>query len=79
MDVSGAFARPLQARRRAVAKTVCYRLVMVLVSVGVAYAVVGDAAAALSIGLATNLVKTATYYGYERLWDRIAWGRTDAT
>ncbi|PSQ52046.1 hypothetical protein BRD20_08625 [Halobacteriales archaeon SW_8_65_20] len=43
-------------------------------SVIVAYLVVGDVADALSIGLVTNLVKTLTYYGYERLWDRIAWG-----
>jgi len=64
----------LQARRRAVVKTACYRLVMVLVSVAVAFLVVGDVSQALSIGLATNVVKTATYYGYERVWDRIAWG-----
>ena len=65
---------PLQARRRAVVKTACYRLVMVLVSVAVAFLVVGDVSQALSIGLATNVIKTATYYGYERIWDRIAWG-----
>ncbi|WP_255150782.1 DUF2061 domain-containing protein [Halorarius halobius] len=65
---------PVQARRRAVVKTACYRLVMVVVSVTVAYLVVGDVTDAVSIGLVTNLVKTATYYGYERLWDRIAWG-----
>jgi len=28
----------------------------------------------VSIGFVANLVKTVTYYGYERLWDRIAWG-----
>ncbi|MFB6117123.1 DUF2061 domain-containing protein [Halosegnis sp.] len=65
---------PIQERRRALVKTACYRLVMVCVSVAVAFLVVGDATAALSIGVATNVVKTATYYGYERLWDRIAWG-----
>jgi uncharacterized membrane protein len=66
--------RPRQAVSRAVVKTVCYRLLMVLVSVVVAYLVVGDVSAALSIGLVTNAVKTATYYGYERFWDRITWG-----
>jgi len=74
MHLRSRFRAPLQARRRAVVKTACYRLVMVLVSVAVAFLVVGDVSQALSIGLATNVVKTATYYGYERVWDRIAWG-----
>lgn len=74
MHLRSRLRAPLQARRRAVVKTACYRLVMVLVSVAVAFLVVGDVSQALSIGLATNVVKTATYYGYERIWDRIAWG-----
>jgi len=64
-------------RKRAVAKTLCYRALMVAVTVLVAWAVVGDAAAAVNIGVVTNVVKTATYYAYERLWDRIAWGIAD--
>ncbi|WP_226010731.1 DUF2061 domain-containing protein [Halomicrobium salinisoli] len=64
----------LQQRRRAVVKTLCYRLVMVAITVVVALAVTGSAGDALEIGLAANVVKTVTYYGYERLWDRISWG-----
>jgi len=74
MTVPARLRAPVQARRRAVVKTGCYRLVMVLVSITVAFLVVGDVGDAISIGLATNVVKTLTYYGYERLWDRIAWG-----
>ena len=74
MHLRSRLRAPLQARRRAVVKTACYRLVMVLVSVAVAFLVVGDVSQALSIGVATNVVKTATYYSYERVWDRIAWG-----
>lgn len=65
---------PLQRRRRAVGKTLCYRLFMLLITVGVAWFVVGDVSDALNIGVGTNVIKTATYYGYERLWDRIDWG-----
>jgi uncharacterized membrane protein len=65
---------PLQARRRAIVKTAGYRLLMLVITVLVAYLVVGDAGEALSIGLVANVVKTLTYYSYERLWDRIAWG-----
>lgn len=63
-----------QRRSRAVVKTACYRVFMIAVSISVAWLVVGDVAAALSIGLATNVVKTITYYLYERLWDHITWG-----
>ncbi|WP_135829655.1 DUF2061 domain-containing protein [Halorussus halobius] len=68
---------PQQARLRAVVKTLCYRLLMVAVTVAVAWLVVGDATDALNIGVAANVVKTGTYYGYERLWDRIEWGLAD--
>jgi uncharacterized membrane protein len=57
-----------------VAKTLGYRLLMVCVTVAVAFLVVGDAGQALSIGIVANLVKTGTYFGYERLWDRVDWG-----
>ena len=47
---------------------------MVVITVVVAFAVTDDVLASVNIGLVTNVVKTGTYYGYERLWDRIAWG-----
>lgn len=63
--------------KRAVVKTLCYRALMVTITVLVAWAVVGDVGAAVNIGLVTNVVKTATYYTYERLWDRVTWGIAD--
>lgn len=67
-------ATPNQRRSRAIVKTLFYRVLMVLITVTVAFAVTDDVVASVNIGLVTNLVKTGTYYGYERLWDRIAWG-----
>ncbi len=64
----------LQAQRRALAKTLCYRLFMLMITVSVAWFVVGDLGAALNIGLITNVAKTVTYYAYERIWDHITWG-----
>ncbi|MDR9381295.1 MAG: DUF2061 domain-containing protein [Natronomonas sp.] len=64
----------LQARRRAIVKTLCYRLFMLAITVTIAFVVVGDFGDAVNIGLAANVLKTGTYYVYERLWDRIAWG-----
>ena len=71
----GLFSRSaLQARKRALVKTACYRLVIILVTVAVAWVFLGDIGNALNIGIVANVVKTGTYYLYERLWDHIAWG-----
>jgi uncharacterized membrane protein len=64
----------IQAQKRAVAKTLCYRLFMLAITVTVAWLIVGDIGAALNIGVITNVVKTGTYYIYERAWDHITWG-----
>jgi uncharacterized membrane protein len=66
--------RPHQRLSRAVVKTVGYRLFMIVITVMVAFLVVGNVGEALSIGLVANVVKTGTYFAYERVWDRIEWG-----
>ncbi|WP_232688443.1 DUF2061 domain-containing protein [Halobacterium zhouii] len=65
---------PLQERTRAVTKTVVYRLFMVAITFGVALAFTHDLSQAVNIGVATNLLKTGTYYVYERAWDHVSWG-----
>jgi uncharacterized membrane protein len=65
---------PLQARSRALVKTFLYRSLMVVITVLVALLVTGNVGDALNIGIVANLVKTGTYYTYERLWDRVSWG-----
>ena len=73
--MSGLLSRSaLHARKRALVKTLCYRALMVLITVLVAWTVIGDVGAAVNIGLVANVVKTVTYYSYERLWDHVAWG-----
>lgn len=74
MTLHSPSAEPFRHRSRALAKTVLYRVVMVAITVVATLAVTGDPGAALQVGLVANLIKTGTYYGYERLWDRIAWG-----
>jgi len=64
----------IQAQKRAIVKTLCYRLFMMMVTMIVAWLIVNDVNAAINIGLITNLLKTGTYYIYERIWDHITWG-----
>jgi uncharacterized membrane protein len=65
---------PHQRLSRALAKTLLYRILMVVITIAVAFLFTGNTGDALSIGILSNLIKTGTYYGYERLWDRITWG-----
>lgn len=74
MDSLSLTRRPHQRLSRAVVKTLGYRLFMVCITVAVAFLVVDDVGAALSIGLVTNVLKTGTYFVYERAWDRVNWG-----
>ncbi|ELY91877.1 hypothetical protein C483_08799 [Natrialba hulunbeirensis JCM 10989] len=67
----------LQAHSRTLVKTLTYRLLMVLVTITVAFLVTGSGSDAVNIGIAANLLKTGTYYGYERLWAHISWGLDD--
>ncbi|WP_205254078.1 MULTISPECIES: DUF2061 domain-containing protein [Halostella] len=64
----------IQYQRRTVVKAVIYRVFMIVITVVFAFLVTRQAGDALTIGLWSNAVKTATYYGYDRLWNRITWG-----
>lgn len=65
---------PHQFRSRALAKTLVYRMLMVVITIVVALVVTGDFAAALNIGILANAIKTVTYYLHERAWDHVSWG-----
>ena len=67
-------SRPLLergSRTRTLCKALGYRVLMLVTTVAIALLVTGDAGTAIDIGLAATVVKTVTYYGYERLWDAI--------
>lgn len=52
---------------------------MLLITVIVAWVIIGNISDALNIGLVTNVLKTGTYYLYERIWDHITWGISTST
>lgn len=65
----------LERHRRTLVKTIMYRIFMILVTILVAFVITGNAADSINIGIAANLIKTGTYYCYERIWVHITWGR----
>ncbi|QLD89154.1 DUF2061 domain-containing protein [Natronomonas salina] len=67
----------IQSQKRAIVKTILYRIFMMLITMIVAWLIVGNINDAINIGIITNILKTITYYTYERLWDHIPWGIKD--
>jgi len=57
---------------RQTAKTVTYAAMHFVVAVAVAYALTGDAAIALSIGLIEPTVQTIAYAIHERVWEKLS-------
>jgi len=42
---------------------------------GIVYALTGQAALSLGVGAVEIVVKLMLYYGHERLWNWVAWGK----
>lgn len=69
--------RPRDGWRRTLVKTLAYRVFMFLITALVTLAVTGSLSDAVNVGVATNVIKTLTYFGYERAWSRIHWDIID--
>jgi uncharacterized membrane protein len=57
--------------KRTLVKTIAYRLVSIVVTAGVAWAVTGNAAVALGLGSIDALVKLGVYAGFEAAWNSV--------
>ena len=64
-----------ETRTRSLTKTLSYRVVVAALLAAVAYAFTGNAGQTTVITVVFNAGGTVVYYGYERLWDAITWGR----
>lgn len=64
-----------ESHLRSVAKGVSYRILGTVLTGAFSYVITGSARAALLIGSAEVTAKLVLFWGHERLWDRIAWGR----
>jgi uncharacterized membrane protein len=66
----------VETRRRTLVKSISYRIIGGLVTVGVAYAATHRVGASAAIGLLDTTVKLGVFYFHERLWLKINYGRT---
>ncbi len=65
----------MESHTRSIVKTLTWRVIATLVTMSVAWIVLGQVTHALEIGLLDTLIKLGAYYGHERIWDRVKIGR----
>ena len=65
----------MDRKRRSLVKSITWRVVAFATTVAVAYLILGDVKASLSIGVVANGIKVGLYYMHERMWEDIHWGR----
>lgn len=61
---------------RSIAKTVTYRIVIVVSNFIVAYILTGSTSIASQVAGLTFVINTAIYFFHERAWDSVRWGKT---
>ena len=62
-------------RTRSFVKALSYRIWGTLSSVAVAYVITKNASLSITIAFWETVVKVFIYYGHERGWNYIQWGR----
>ena len=68
-----------QTKTRALLKAVLWTLMGLLVMIGVGFAMTGSLATGGKMAVINSVIGMVTYFLYERLWDRISWGRLGGT
>lgn len=63
---------------RSVVKALSYRIVGSVSTAVISFLITGNTHAAISIGVVEFLSKFALFYGHERMWNRINFGRIKA-
>jgi adenylylsulfate kinase len=65
----------METHLRSVMKGMSWRLVATMVTTIVVFIYSGELAAAAIVGSLDAIVKIGLYWGHERIWQRIHWGR----
>jgi len=60
---------------RSIAKTVTYRVLIMILDFSTIYLFTGKAKIALGFMVVSNVYTTVGYFAHERICDRIKWGR----
>lgn len=65
----------METHARSIVKTLSWRFIATIITSLVALALTGEIRIALEIGLLDTTIKLAAYYGHERIWLRMPFGK----
>jgi len=65
----------MESRWRSIVKAISWRIIATLVTFLVVYLFTREELLSLEIGLMDALVKISVYFGHERLWNKVGFGR----
>jgi len=65
--------------QRSVVKTISYRVVILILDFVSIYLFTGKVKIALGFMIVSNIYTTLLYFFHERFWDKIKWGKSNAT
>ncbi|MDH5563810.1 MAG: DUF2061 domain-containing protein [Nitrospirota bacterium] len=65
----------METHLRSVVKGLSWRVIATLVTTLVVWLISGEVTTALYAGLSDSLAKVGLFWGHERLWQTVAWGR----
>ena len=68
----------METNSRSMAKAITWRVFATMVTGVITYLFTGDLLIALGVGSSEGLAKIFFYWGHERLWQQITWGRVKA-
>ncbi len=66
------------SKRRSIAKSISWRVFAAIITACVALSMTGQLEFAAKIGLIDTTVKLLIYFGHERVWNKINYGRAPA-
>lgn len=67
----------MDTTRRSIAKALSWRILATAITTAIVFLITGKGEFAAAIGLTDTSVKFLVYFGHERLWNRIRYGRIE--
>jgi len=69
----------METRKRSIIKALSWRFVAACITIVTVWLFTREVTLSLGVGLADSMAKILTYYGHERLWNKLSFGRRKET
>lgn len=76
LEFNHALRFPGETKKRSLVKTIIYRILIILADFAFLYFLTHRFTLSVVVMVGSNLYTAVGYYFYERIWNRIKWGKT---